>query len=407
MNIWHVDDIPEDLKGFFQPVPQLGLEKTPEQYVQKLVEVFREVRRALHPSGTLWLNLGDSYAGGGGFAPNAPSNLAGSKQTTQKGSLPGGGVRPQGSIKAKDLVGIPWMVAFALRADGWYLRSEVIWAKGNPMPEAVTDRPTRSHEQIFLLTKKSRYFYDQDAIREPLADYERKGGNAPYTADGFTTNGVGSRSLHQMRPQRPQMQRALEIATEKGLTEEHLEAIRATGYAEGGTKATETMSGAGHNAEQVQRLAEEAKAALGSYWREFLSNNPNGRNKRSVWNINPKPYPEAHFATFPEELPEICIKAGTSEKGCCPTCKAPWDRDGEGWKPTCQCPQHEPEPCVVLDPFAGSGTTLAVACWLRRRYVGVELNPKYAKLIEKRLRQPEAEESQRAAFDLMMTMDED
>jgi len=247
---------------------------------------------------------------------------------------------------------------------------------------------------------------------------------------------------------RPQYKRALEIAAEKGLTEAHFDAIRACGYAEGSTKMTETMTGAGCNTEEVMRLAAEAKDLLGSYYREFLTE-PKGRNKRSVWHINPKPYPEAHFATFPEELPEICIKAGTSEKGCCPTCKAPWDRvvetnaaphpkqaqehlppsgrrgDGGrgnrltnvgqykgarndlGWKPTCQCPQHEPEPCVVLDPFAGSGTTLAVACWLRRRYAGVELNPKYAKLIEKRLRAPEAEESQRAAFDLMMTMDED
>jgi DNA modification methylase len=227
---------------------QLGLEPTPELYVQRIVEVFREVRRVLHPSGTLWLNLGDSYAGGGGFSPNSPSNMAGSKQTTQRGAI-AGNIRPQGSIKAKDLVGIPWMVAFALRADGWYLRCDVIWAKGNPMPEAVTDRPTRSHEYVFLLTKSPRYFYDADAIREPMADYARKGGTAPSTAGGSTTNGIGSNSLHQM--------------------------------------AT------------------------------------SGRNKRSVWTINPRPYPEAHFATFPEALPRTCILAGTSAHGVCPRCSAP------------------------------------------------------------------------------------
>jgi DNA modification methylase len=134
-----------------------------------MVDVFREVRRVLRDDGVIWLNLGDSYAGGGGFSPNSPSNLAGSKQTTQRGAI-SGGLKPQGEIKPKDLVGIPWMLAFALRSDGWYLRSDVIWAKGNPMPEPVTDRPTRSHEYVFLLTKSSRYFYDADAIREPIKE---------------------------------------------------------------------------------------------------------------------------------------------------------------------------------------------------------------------------------------------
>jgi DNA modification methylase len=148
---------------------QLGLEPAPEEYVANMVAVFREVRRVLRDDGTVWLNLGDSYAGGGGFSPNAPSNLAGAKQTTQHGAKEGG-IKPTGWIKAKDLVGIPWRVAFALQADGWYLRSDIIWAKPNPMPESVTDRPTKAHEYVFLLTKSARYYFDADAVREPVTE---------------------------------------------------------------------------------------------------------------------------------------------------------------------------------------------------------------------------------------------
>ena len=143
----------------------LGLEADPWGYVGHIVALFREVRRVLRDDGVLFLNLGDSYAGGGGFAPDAPSNRAGSKQTTQRGAKPGG-IKPGGGLKSKDLVGIPWRAAFALQADGWYLRSDVIWAKPNPMPESVTDRPTKAHEYVFILSKQGRYFWDQDAVRE-------------------------------------------------------------------------------------------------------------------------------------------------------------------------------------------------------------------------------------------------
>jgi DNA modification methylase len=145
---------------------QIGLEDSPDAFVAEMVAVFREARRVLREDGTLWLNLGDSYAGGGGFCPTAPSNQAGSKQTTHKGSIRGS-IKPSGNIKAKDLIGIPWRVAFALQADGWYLRQDIIWHKPNPMPESVTDRCTKAHEYVFLLTKNERYFYDAEALREP------------------------------------------------------------------------------------------------------------------------------------------------------------------------------------------------------------------------------------------------
>lgn len=149
---------------------QLGLERTPEEYVAAMVEVFRDVRRVLRPDGMLWLNLGDSYSGGGGFSPDAPSNREGrSKQTTQ-GSRLYKGRAPAPGLKPKDLCGIPWRVALALQADGWWLRMDVVWAKPNPMPESVTDRPTRAHEYVFLLSRSPSYFYDADAIREEWAD---------------------------------------------------------------------------------------------------------------------------------------------------------------------------------------------------------------------------------------------
>jgi DNA modification methylase len=165
MNIWHEDDIPADLRHLFQPAPQIGLEETPDAYVEKLVAVFREVRRVLRDDGTLWLNLGDSYSGGGPHHGEKNTGISGSN----RGSITGADRRPVG-FKLKDLIGIPWLVAFALRADGWYLRSDIIWHKPNPMPESVTDRPTKAHEYVFMLSKSARYFYNDDAIRDPLAE---------------------------------------------------------------------------------------------------------------------------------------------------------------------------------------------------------------------------------------------
>jgi DNA modification methylase len=307
---------------------QIGLEPTPEAFIEKMVAVFDEVKRVLRKDGTLWLNIGDSYCntdkwGGGGEGKNGKQTLA------PDGSVPSWAVRRRREkmpgIKPKDLIGIPWMLAFALRADGWWLRQEIIWSKPNPMPESVRDRCTKAHEHIFLLTKSERYHFDAAAIAEA---------------------GSGTQ-------ERPQQRRARELAAEHGLTDEHLEALRACGVSDAG-KAKVTQSGYGKNTAEVQRLAAEAKTALGGYTREFLMGET--RNKRSVWTVSTTPYSDAHFATFPEEIPELCIKAGS--------------RIGD----------------TILDPFGGAGTTGLVADKLGRNAVLIELNPEYAAMAEKRIR---------------------
>jgi len=255
----------------------IGLEATPDEYCANMVAVFQEVWRVLKPTGTVWLNLGDSYAGSGrGPSRWNPAQEMWSDQT------------PPTGLKPKDLLGMPWRVAFALQADGWYLRSDIIWSKPNPMPESVQDRPTKAHEYIFLLTKSPKYYYDADAIREPLAPASI--GRLQQTIEGQT----------------------------------------GTTRANGGMKSNGNFKAVG-DIEQ-------------------------GRNKRSVWEINTQGYPEAHFATYPEKLVEPCIMAG--------------------------CPLGG----VVLDPFVGSGTTMAVAQRLGRRGIGTDLNEEYLALAAKRLR---------------------
>jgi DNA modification methylase len=328
---------------------QLGLEPTPELYVAHMVEVFREVRRVCRADATVWLNLGDSYAASRSY------QVTDSKHVNVGNHM--GSAVPAG-LKPKDLVGIPWRVAFALQADGWWLRSDIVWAKPNPMPESITDRPTKAHEYLFLLTKSARYYYDAEAIKEP----------------------------------------ALQPLGDAVATGQH--------------KARDPR---GNGASPLTTLGTNQGAS--------------GRNRRSVWTIATEPYPEAHFATFPEKLVEPCILAGTSERGACPTCGAPWGRlterpegaptfkalaiaesgalpDGPGthrnlggryqkwldenptqtlgWSNACDCEVADPVPCKVLDPFSGSGTTVAVAERLGRVGVGVELKPDYVALARRR-----------------------
>lgn len=334
---------------------ELGLEPTPELYVEHITQIFREVKRVLRDDGTIWINLGDSYAstkvGNTNEAPDKkprPYFENGTHLMDFKKQLPPG-------LKPKDLVGIPWMVAFALRADGWYLRSDIIWAKPNPMPESVTDRPTKAHEYIFLLSKSQRYYYDSEAIREP------------------ETESTKSRNHYN----------------------------RAT------PRSAELHHGKGFLTTPADKIQDGR-----------------GRNRRTVWTVATHPFKGAHFATFPPKLIEPCILAGTSERGVCPKCGAPWERviekrltgeiladgsikqtkmsrraraDGSeiksatsvfktgmwnesntvGWRPTCDCDAGEPVPAVVLDPFMGSGTTASVCISLKRHYIGFDLNPAY------------------------------
>jgi site-specific DNA-methyltransferase (cytosine-N4-specific) len=316
---------------------EIGTEESPAEYVESLRALFSEIRRVLATDGTAWLNLGDSYYSGRG---NPGPNAADGKQPARRGWARSVDRPGQKWGRPKSLLLVPERTAIALADDGWTVRSRVIWAKTNPMPEAVTDRPTCSHEHVFMLTKSRRYYYNAEAIAEQATGLSS--GNS-YARPEL----VGHRDTDVRWEGRPQLRRALELAREKGLTEEHFAAIRAVGMNDAG-KAIITQSGAGRNAERAQALADEAKVALGGYYREFLTGAT--RNRRDVWTFPPEPFAEAHFATFPSALPELCILAGCKPSG------------------------------VVLDPFNGSGTTGLVAGRLGHRYVGIDLNRDYLDL---------------------------
>lgn len=258
---------------------QIGLEQTPDEYVAKLVEVFREVKRVLRDDGTLWLNIGDSYARQAGPEESKLNSLytmgVGQKKAHEMGAMRKGENKPPPGLKPKDLIGIPWRLAFALQADGWYLRQDIIWHKPNPMPESVRDRCTKAHEYVFLLTKNQKYFYDFDAMQEPaVCASQKRGKSRNISPEGMTVMD---------------------------------------------NKQYET------------------------------------RNRRSVWTVQTRPYKEAHFATMPLELAEVCVLAG-SKPGS-----------------------------TVLDPFGGSGTTAEAAMKYGRNAVLCELNPEYCEIARKRL----------------------
>jgi DNA modification methylase len=328
-----------------------GLEPTIEEYIAHTVEILREIRRVLRPDGVVFWNIGDSYASGAysvrtretpevGKTRRLPRNwYADANKIQRNGNALLSGLKP------KDLCLIPARVAIAAQADGWWIRSLIIWAKPNPMPESCQDRPTNACEHIIMLTKSERYYWDADAVREPATGNTHSRGNG-----------------------------------------------------DGGPKARD-------------REAEENHVG----WADSVRNVLSDRNIRNVWTFPTQPYKGAHFATFPEELPRRCILAATSERGCCATCGAPhvrmvsatggtigkswhnhesdldrgqrsgndghsmaadlygtYKRETIGWKPGCGCSSRI-TPCIVLDPFGGSGTTARVAVELNRRAVSMDL----------------------------------
>jgi DNA modification methylase len=327
---------------------QLGLEKTPEEYIARLVEVFREVRRVLSDDGTLWLNLGDSYAAGCMTGRQGSNSTTGRNVGQAEGtSLPAR--KPPNGLKPKDLVGIPWRVAFALQlgnrgckkgctsynnfldptnedanrcvspvcpkcqwpiedyGDGWYLRSDIIWHKPNPMPESVTDRPTKAHEYMFLLAKSQRYYYDAAAIAEQSITglQAEQSGYAPPGQPPHSRSRSGSGNKHRVL-----------AGPANGRLETHM--------------------------------------GSGVPWQDTGA----GRNRRSVWSITTEPFPGAHFAVMPTALVEPCILAGSAK--------------GD----------------TVLDPFTGSGTVGVVALRHGRDFVGCELNPEYVDMARRRINGP-------------------
>ncbi|MDR1459716.1 MAG: site-specific DNA-methyltransferase [Bacteroidales bacterium] len=304
---------------------QIGLEDTPEDYIERIVGVFMEIYRVLKPSGTLWLNIGDSYWGGKGYSGSSAGEYQYKRRKEGKSINPAasnfggyGTIRPTDRkhqfIKRKDLIGIPWMLAFALRNAGWYLRQDIIWHKPNPMPESVKDRCTKSHEYIFLLTKSANYYFDYEAILESAAydgrkDTAFKGSNkySEEEATGLNVQTFASKG-HERWPNK----------------------IRGFAEKDGQTGLTPSRHGSGIPACPA-------------------------RNKRDVWSVCTKAEKESHFAVFPDTLIVDCIKAGCPENG------------------------------IVLDPFMGSGTTAIVARKLNRNYIGFELNPEYVKISNRKI----------------------
>ncbi len=316
---------------------QMGLEKTPAEYVAKMVEVFREVRRVLKDDGTLWLNLGDSYTSGG---RSTHGTRVGYKQESNAGCLSVQHCRPDlpDDLKPKDLCGIPWRVAFAFQADGWTLRSDIIWSKPNPMPESVTDRPTKSHEYLFLMAKSERYYYDAAAIREPgkIESIERL--ERGVSEESKNANGSPGQKPNSVLKPRPH------IGNQRMLA----------GWDTGPGSHTKLI---GNYKLDKQRGHGRRHAGFNARWdaMEKVEQCSVMRNKRSVWAIATMPYTEAHFATFPPDLIRPPILAGSAA--------------GD----------------IVLDPFMGAGTTALVAAQYDRRFLGIELNAGYVAMAEKRI----------------------
>lgn len=372
---------------------QIGLEESPGEFIRKLVEVFREVRRVLRKDGTCWVNMGDSYCGAPGGGQGAGGQMVGrsvaAARDVAKGACEASNKGARAMFKPKDLMGMPWRLALALQDDGWWLRQDIIWAKPNPMPESVHDRCCKAHEYVFLLSKSARYFYDAEAVKDPVSGTANARGKGVNPKVAGWMDGPGSHKAI-----------------------DHAQGERSP---KGNTRPKQNES-------------------FSSAVRELVSQ----RHLRSVWTITTEACAEAHFATFPRALVRPCVLAGTSARGACSSCGAPWERivelgeadlehqracggdaEGEyhgkatkdfagamaedasavkarilagmrerktvGWRPRCTCEgAGEPVPCVVLDPFFGTGTTGVVALEEGRDAVGLELNPEYAAIARRR-----------------------
>jgi DNA modification methylase len=317
---------------------QMGMECTPGEYIDGMVAVFREVRRVLRDDGTLWLNMGDSYAGGGngGGGSFAKDGIRCALPGADKNKSTRFGKRGAGNgIKPKDLIGVPWMLAFALRADGWYLRQDIIWSKPNPMPESVRDRCTKAHEYLFLLSKSPRYYFDADAIAEPIALTTVERLNQPNLVNQGGSDRVPGKTNGAMKAVAPASHKGSRF--DQGKTAKHQMDRAQQGPRFGGSKYGDDCS-------------EQSRTKSGHVYTGAET-----RNKRSVWTIATQPFKEAHFATFPPSLIEPCILAG--------------------------CPQGG----TVLDPFGGAGTTGLVADRLQRNAMLIELNAEYIEIARRRI----------------------
>lgn len=357
---------------------QIGLEESPHAHIDRMVEVFREIRRVLRKDGTVWMNYGDCYATGAGKVGEHPGGgKQGERWASKQAFFGGSGVTgvgpmtqpnrlPQPGLKPKDLCMMPHRLAIALQDDGWWIRCDIVWSKPDPMPESIKDRPAKSHEYIFLMSKSERYFYDAEAVKEPVT------GNTHSRGNGLNPKAMG------------------------------------TGVGWDYDKP--------NGKSRVKQNESFSAATAGMV---------SSRNRRSVWTIPTESYAEAHFATYPRDLVRPCILAGTSEKGCCSSCGAPLTRviqagsgfmygkearstgrpDGADrrnprggqkewdsyipavtldWQPSCKC-AADVVPCTVLDPFFGSGTSGCVALEYGRNIIGIEINPAYMELAKCRI----------------------
>ena len=424
-----------DKCGAIKTDDQLGLEPTPAQHVAAMVDVFRAVRRVLRPDGVCWVNYGDSYAGSVNGRSAADTKAAGKDDRTFRDKPFSTAV---GTLKPKDLCMVPARFALAMQDDGWWLRSMMPWVKRNGMPESTSDRPATAVEYVFLFSKSARYFYDADAVMRNLAaaSVDRLSQDIDGQAGSSRANGGGKTNGPMKAVSRRRDTLSPKYDDDTNGSARRLNGSnpgsRLRGSRSGGDKQRgHSRRHAGFN-DRWDLMSREEQSEGGRRFRNSdlffdslrgcygLISDADGRPL--ALDVPPQPYREAHFATFPPKLIEPLIRAGTSDKGCCPRCGSGWRRITEttyhnvgnrstngprsvanrhqtagvarrlekqvatvGWQPGCNCPDHAPVPCVVLDPFGGAGTTGVVASYLARDAILIELNRTYVALAEQRL----------------------